>query len=290
MLAFGEYRQLNMNGIKAVEDTDPANPKGFPKEGFQKPGGGIAMPGVKKGRPMEQPNPMAVGGDTTKVSFRQRDWKEFAEKYADMVARFAGKYAVFEPYGLLYDPTNGEKQPGMKPMFPPPGQFGPGQFGKPPRGEQSGATTTPVEISDLLVRFIDLDVQVGRTYVYAVQVRMENPNFGKKNEVAYEELAKNRELPPSPWAMIPKTVTIPGESFFYAADMDLKSLESKIPNGPGGIDIKPIPGNDQKDKMAVQLQRWVDATEEGKVIGDWAIAERVVVRRGEYIGRPRFFV
>jgi hypothetical protein len=211
-------------------------------------------------------------------------------KEKDLVDRFM-KPAVFDPRGVSSEDL-ANANPGSTP--------GPGMERRPPmqlpafvdprktpRVEDPNALP-PLEIPDLLVRFIDFDVQVGHTYVYAVQVRMENPNFGRK-DVQYDELSRNKELTPSPFTMIPKQITVPKESFFYAVDTELKSLESaKVVNGP--LDTRAIPLADQKDKTAVQLQRWVNEAEGGKVIGDWAIAERVVIRRGEYIGRPRFAV
>jgi hypothetical protein len=58
-----------------------------------------------------------------------------------------------------------------------------------------------IELKDALVRFFDPDVEPGKTYRYIVRVRMANPNFGKKNDVAFGALAEVKELD---WASGPR--------------------------------------------------------------------------------------
>ena len=51
-------------------------------------------------------------------------------------------------------------------------------------------------------------MEPGKSYVYAVQVRVANPNYGKADVVAYKQLADVKELP-APWTFTPP-VTVPG--------------------------------------------------------------------------------
>src|SRR5438309_5909488 len=115
-----------------------------------------------------------------------------------------------------------------------------------------GAVKSYKEIVDALVRFIDVDVEVGKTYYYAFQVRMHNPNFGHK-DVAYQSLAEKKELVSE--HTITPPVTITGEYAYYAVD--------KRPDNPitGGSDEKEAKAD--KDRpyakwtTTVQVHGWV---------------------------------
>jgi hypothetical protein len=140
----------------------------------------------------------------------------------------------------------------------------------------------------LLVRFIDLDPEVGKTYRYWVQVRVKNPNLDNKN-VAALEMSQVEELV-SGWTATP-TVSIPGEVFFYAVDMQppqkpvSHKISGELPQKLKGVDLTDKPS----DVLApVQLHRWTDRFLEAgleHLIGDWVIAERILVRRGEPLER-----
>jgi hypothetical protein len=137
---------------------------------------------------------------------------------------------------------------------------------------------------DALIRFIDVDVEPGKTYKYAVQVRIANPNYKKPTQVAFTALAKPAELPlhkTTSWAWT-GPITIPQEYFFYAADQPLLD--------DWASDKKPaVPPSKDRDAAPIQVHQWVKIKEDlfqGKkyLIGDWAIAEKLLVRRGEQIG------
>ncbi len=152
-----------------------------------------------------------------------------------------------------------------------------------------GANVGPWD-RDALVRFIDPDVVPGKTYQYAIKVHLANPNFGKKALVAFDRLADVRELTATgdkEWEYTP-SITIPQESFLFAVDQHLldeiaaeKAPEKKaLPKGnPFKLD---------KDETTFQIHQWTERTPDKKNntlwIGDWTIAERVVVKRGESIG------
>ncbi len=153
-----------------------------------------------------------------------------------------------------------------------------------PRGKPMPRTPPPAFPPwerDAVVRFIDADVQPGKTYSYAIQVRIANPNYKKDDKVAAAFLATVAELQDNAsWVTTP-SITIPEDYFVYAIDQYLfdeaanPSLkkETKLP----------------KDATTFQIHQWVSekldqVKADRYVIGDWAIAERLVVRKGERIG------
>lgn len=139
---------------------------------------------------------------------------------------------------------------------------------------------------DAIVRFIDPDVEPGRTYKYQVRVRMKNPNFDKQKEVAFAKLAEVDVLM-SDWESTP-SIYVPEEYRLFAVDQQLLDEWS----APPVLGKKPAaPPFDPKwrEHVPLQIHQWVQKKfdpEERKdfVIGDWAVAERVLVRRGEKIG------
>jgi hypothetical protein len=132
-----------------------------------------------------------------------------------------------------------------------------------------------------LVRFFDADVQPGKTYVYAVQVRIENPNHGKPDVVAYKELADVKELP-APWTFT-APVSVPGEWDFYVVDQKVWEPGAKW---------YPAKGAETKladrNEVAVQIYKWFDEFEDQTVsrpVGDWLVLERALLHRGEPVNR-----
>jgi hypothetical protein len=126
-----------------------------------------------------------------------------------------------------------------------------------------------------LVRFVDVAVEPGQSYEYRFQVRMHNPNFKRDQDLSSPELAKSEHLV-SEWVYVPGQITIAPDFGFYAVDQQeldpTRFAEAKAPD---------------RDQTVVQLLRWVDwcdVTGHKEPVGDWAIAERVLVRTGEYIG------
>jgi hypothetical protein len=136
----------------------------------------------------------------------------------------------------------------------------------------------------ILVRFFDADVQPGKTYQYSIQVRMANPNFGKKTEVAFAGLADKKELV-SPLTITP-TITISEEFFVYAVDTSPKELQSKFGKGSKGTETDAA----TTDRVAVQIHRWADKIRyrsDDWLVADWVIAERLLLHRGEPLGRAQ---
>src|SRR5207248_6521101 len=101
------------------------------------------------------------------------------------------------------------------PKVPPMGERG-GPMG--PGGIGAGANRAPWD-RDALVRFIDPDVVPGKTYQYYVKVFLANPNYKKKADVAFTQLADIPYLESK--IEVTPTITIPKESFLYAGDPHL---------------------------------------------------------------------
>lgn len=275
------------------------------------PPAGIAMPMGQAGFPGGQQAPGAAAGNEVQVSFKQL----LKEQRKDLVDRFKGDYNIFHPFGQKAVQPVAGKQAGPNMMTPPPMAGGPpgmdgaagqpsGAFGwdalggagmggapgmvppgaQPPMqvdGEGNMGVGQPgmaqpgqaMAVYDALVRFVDVDVEPGKTYSYAIQVRMQNPNYGKKTEVAEQALADVKELYSS-WAQTPE-ITIPDEYHLYAVD---QYQVDKLGDKSGKVD-QPKP-----DQAVLQVHRWVERTADGKLVADWAIAERLLVRKGEQIG------
>lgn len=310
-LAYGNYPKLKIEGVKA-EEGNVAAAKDGAKDGAKEmskmfmpklPGGKGSMPGLPgvtgpKGPmgPMGEEGGQEAAepaGTPTDIAF-----KELTD--TTLVERFRGKYEVFDPLGQgAGDTTQGTPTPGMMPKGKMPFQMPPGFKGPamPPGGNAPGqgaegadSAALDPETDRLLVRFFDIDLEPGKTYAWLVQVRMANPNHGKKTEVAHQKLADQKELvSPPQWTM---PVTITPEYFYYAVDQ--RSLESKVPRGGndgvvGGtrvMDPKP-------DETPVQIHLWMERAEDPDrgmkfTLADWVIGERLFTRRGEFIGRPRF--
>jgi hypothetical protein len=139
---------------------------------------------------------------------------------------------------------------------------------KPQEAESQAAEGDDLTVPEYaLVRFIDATVESGYTYQYRIKIRMANPNFGQHN-LAYPALGKDEVLAARDFEQT-KRITVPSDTDWYVMD--------EKPN---------------KDRLTVQIHRWVDfaytSAEEPDsktTIGDWTIWERADAHRGEYIGR-----
>lgn len=145
--------------------------------------------------------------------------------------------------------------------------------GKPPEPAtlvNTGSAKPDFVPDHILIRFIDVTVKPSFTYEYRMQVRATNPNFEKKDVVAYPYLAEVKELK-APWAVLPQ-VSVPSEFYYYT------------------VEEKPANYYD-RDLVHVQMHRWLDyvrlnpAQRDTEVpVADWTIRE-VPAHRGEYIGQ-----
>jgi hypothetical protein len=153
-----------------------------------------------------------------------------------------------------------------------PGAAGVGTAGNQPADDES--------LPDYcLVRLIDATIEPGKTYQYRLQVRMANPNYGKK-DVASPNYARDRELVSDQWYEVPTKVVVPPELLFYAVDQ--KDLDTEY-KGPFAKEVL-----QRGRQVAMQIHKWVEnAAGRGNAfipVGEWSVAERLPVFRGEYIG------
>jgi len=153
-------------------------------------------------------------------------------------------------------------------MMPGMGQYGEGQ------------DTTP---DYCLVRVTDLTIQPGKVYQYRLRVRMANPNY-KRKDVASPAYGDARELVSANWYPVPGTVQVSPEVLHYAVDqMELDGGRRKY---QGLNHNRP-----DQNQTVLQFHRWVQTVENKNNrsdpfrVGDWVVAERVPVYRGEYLGQ-----
>ena len=146
-----------------------------------------------------------------------------------------------------------------------------------------------VNIDELLLRFVDCDVQPGLAYEYQIQLLMVNPNFGPSQipNVSNPVDTKKRILT-SQWIPLPGSLIVPTEDFLYAYDRNAYFSEiaenyktQKILQG--FLQVK-------ENQTVVQAVKWMESIRmEGKhePIGGWVVAE-IPVGRGDYIGKKTY--
>jgi hypothetical protein len=172
------------------------------------------------------------------------------------------------------------------------GRFPGGMRGKRPgMPDEPGMVGTADLEEDLpeycMVRLMDVDVQPGTTYQYRLRVRMANPNYNRK-DVASAAYAKEKEIK-SDWYDVPQKAHVPPELYYYAVDQ--KDLD---PKGEKQLHkIVRFEGRlpDPREQVMMQAHKWLltipfkDNKDQPIPVGDWAVAERFPVYRGEIIGR-----
>jgi hypothetical protein len=126
-----------------------------------------------------------------------------------------------------------------------------------------------------LVRVLDVTIEPGKTYQYRLRIKMANPNH-KRTDVAQKKFAEDPALW-SDWYEAPQKGALPPEMIYYAVDQ--RELDN--PKNPPTL---------ERGQMAVQIHRWLrylnDAKEDGRyAVGEWVVAERMLVKRGEYVGK-----
>jgi hypothetical protein len=133
-----------------------------------------------------------------------------------------------------------------------------------------------------MVRVIDVDVKPGHTYEYRLRVQMGNPNQGR-NDVASPAYRTPKELQPGEWSELVR-VEVEPELRYYAVDEAELKAELKTKYTPLHVNRRA-----DKEKQAVlQAHRWLDQAETGSTklpVGEWSVAERFPVYRGEYVGQ-----
>jgi hypothetical protein len=152
-----------------------------------------------------------------------------------------------------------------------------------------------------LVRVIDVTVQPRRTYQYRLQVRMASPAPGLRKGVAVPAEAKTREIV-SAWYEVPQAVMMPPELICYAVDEKVLQQQKAGPGtrvkytGPYADDVVMGELFDRNTQVMLQVHRWLETASGARDIrplspgtqvdiGEWVVAERMPVFRGEYVGQ-----
>ena len=285
----GRYPKLELKDI-AVED-EPAPDKRPDKGPIDN--GGFKKFLEKKG-PQGKPEKEPLDPTTTTAKAPE----ELLERMTH------GNFNVFDPLatvGAVSKPekdNKGDKKKKVKgkQQPPPPPKENPG---KEAEKKQDGLPITQ-EDAKVLLRFFDVDVEPGKKYSYHFRVRIANPNFGKSAEVTALEYSKLKELPPDreSWTST-APITIPQESFYYAVDQfELGKMTGKKPPlvttvMKESIDF-PNANHNLAEMTPVQIHRWISRLQavdnSERWIGDWVIAERLLIKRGELMGRKKVIV
>jgi hypothetical protein len=306
-VAFGDYPLLNLGEIKTKKDEvvqvnpEKKGPKDFPGKGIIFPGkfgkGGPKMPGG---------GPKSGGPDKT-IATPQTDWVEVSELVGAerrmFTRRLKETVAFFNPLGVPTGRNNpfpafvsgkdvkrqfkeGDPKKKIDAKDDDDDEDGPVKDFKQPVPTGPG---NKFEVPEwCLVRFIDADVEPGKTYVYAVQVRLANPNFERQDVVAFPKLAEVKELASDGWLVVPP-VTVPAEWDFYTVDQYVLDAEAKK-HPAKGADTKSTLNH--PELVALQIHKWLDKFVDRRLAyfpeeGDWVILERLLLRRGEPIAKNK---
>jgi hypothetical protein len=234
--------------------------------------------------------------------------KKIEEALADMKKKAQEEAKLYMPKGAPskfagggFDPTNPRGFKDQEPSTGPaggPGMMGPGGMAGPggvagPGGRAPGRggldgegvpggammTSEPELAEQALLRFIDVNVEPGYTYQYRIKVRMLNPNYERKKDVAYAKLAKDKQLKAAEWAPTPPvSVPMPSDSTFYVVDQK-KESGAPLPGAPA-----------DRERTPIQIHRWIDYMETNpdnpntkQGFGEWSILERQLFQRGDYL-------
>lgn len=117
-----------------------------------------------------------------------------------------------------------------------------------------------------LFRFIDVNVEPGYSYRYQIRLKVQNPNYGRK-DVASPSLALNEELV-GDWTELPGSVAVPPEEHLFA--------------------VSPPLMNPNTDTVPLKFHHWYDylrVSAEGVLpepLGEWVIAD-IAAKRGQYV-------
>jgi hypothetical protein len=135
-----------------------------------------------------------------------------------------------------------------------------------------------------LFRFLDVTVEPGKTYAYRVKIKIANPNYGRQNLAVSKEAAADPVLVAPEWCELTRRVgeeevalrvPVSDELVYYTVD-------EKLDRAPAA----------NQERAAVQIHRWLDEerinpSDQSSVVpvGEWTVLERLLLHRGEYIGR-----
>ncbi len=185
-------------------------------------------------------------------------------------------------------PTNADNRPAGSPMM----SKAPTPLSGASKGPRSAAPDGLPGATDpnrdfipeyCLVRAINVSIEPGKVYEYRMKVKMANPNYKLPTEkIASKTYADEPFLVSQEWHVVPTKVSVPAEVLYYAVDQ--KELDGGKYQG-----LNAAPNYDPRRVAVLQVHRWMqNLNESAKLpIGEWIVAERLPVRRGEYVaGTP----
>lgn len=160
---------------------------------------------------------------------------------------------------------------------------------------QGGTSSEQTVYPDyVLVRVVDVTLEPGKHYRYRLKMKMVNPNY-KRADVASPEYKENEILESKDWKELDQIVSVPQELFYYVVDeaqhMNRREILSLPPESAQRRLLEPKQRLSPDQQVVFQFHRWVEATHPSRKdtdvipVGEWAVAERVFVSRGEYVGR-----
>lgn len=145
-----------------------------------------------------------------------------------------------------------------------------------------------------LVRLVDVNLEPGKSYRYRVRIKMNNPNYQRK-DVASPAYKAEKFLTSQSWYEIKQTAQVPPELMYYVVDEKQKASPQEqrdIPKKTIMAQSRLWKSNPLADQQVVfQFHRWVESvalsSRESSVVpvGEWAVADRVLVSRGDYVGQ-----
>jgi hypothetical protein len=253
---------------------------------------GLVMPRLYSARGADQYPKIEEDLKTIDATLKQL---EKDKKEGTFVATQATNFnaAPFDPFKRQ---IGNRQNTGMGPTATPPPKRQPVIPGGPNRGGRqlgglergAGAAQDKLILPDhCLIRVLDVTVKPGESYQYRLRVRMANPNFGRADVVHPQEAEaskpENKELKPNPdkmWLQIPGIVTVPTDLHYYAVDQ--KAIEKDYKGAYKDATVG-------RDQTVLQIQKYLDniapVPNKNVPVGEWSVAERVVVTRGEIIDR-----
>ncbi len=280
----GEYKPLLvLSGLQTEEEDKELDPV------YQD---GLVMPRLFSARPEQYPK---VEKELPTI---QKTLKAMKEADTSRIGRVTNP---FDPNGI--DPFNQRPAGAGNNPNPaaPPGPNGPNPLGgrltgRLPIGPAQPGAVNPQQGSLILpeyclIRVIDVTIKAGESYQYRLRVRMANPNWGRSdaaNPQDAEKTENNKELkwnsnPDKQWFEIKDTVTVPSELHYYAVDQ--KAIDGANYFGANGA------AKVGRDQVVLQIHKFLDnaaspGSRKNVPVGEWSVAERVIVSRGEIIDRP----
>jgi hypothetical protein len=273
--------------LREFREEGPDNQTGMMAPGMRRPG----VPGVPGGPGAVPPGPGKSRAEEPRKTGEPKypDLAKDLKSIQDSLAKLAdvepkriptqgGKFRAhenFNPFSSNVSALEGENLP--NPATP---------VGK---GKESDPTASGEVIPEhCLVRLVDIeDVKPGKSYRYRIKVRMANPNYNR-DDVASAAYKTDKDLESNEWFDKLPTVHVPPETIYYAVDEKQVSKDERHPKGSLLDDMRKYEPTPRDRYVCFQLHRWLEETLIGGTktpIGEWAIADRVFVARGEAVGR-----